>query len=58
MIDRNVWIDGAAIILPGVTIGDDAVIGASSVVINDVFVGTTAIGNPARLRAAGHESTL
>src|SRR5207245_2602654 len=35
-IGRNVWIGGGAIILPGVTIGDDALIGAGSVVIRDV----------------------
>src|SRR2546429_7710613 len=34
-IGRNVWIGGGAIILPGVTIGDDALIGAGSVVIRD-----------------------
>jgi maltose O-acetyltransferase len=48
-IGRNVWIGGCAIILPGVTIGDDAVIGAGSVVTRDVPVGATALGNPARI---------
>ncbi len=50
-IGCNVWIGGGAIILPGVTIGDDAPIGAGSVVTRDVPVGATAFGNPARLRA-------
>ena len=50
-IGCNVWIGGGAIILPGVTIGDDALIGAGSVVTRDVPVGATAFGNPARLRA-------
>jgi maltose O-acetyltransferase len=50
-IGRNVWIGGGAIILPGVTIGDDAVIGAGSVVTRDVPPGATAFGNPARVRA-------
>jgi maltose O-acetyltransferase len=50
-IGRNVWIGGGAIILPGVTIGDDAIIGAGSVVTRDVPAGRTAMGNPARLRA-------
>jgi maltose O-acetyltransferase len=54
-IGRNVWIGGAAIILPGVTIGDDAVIGAGSVVTRNVPAGATAFGNPARTRAAGDE---
>ncbi|MCO5092817.1 sugar O-acetyltransferase [Bosea sp. (in: a-proteobacteria)] len=49
-IGRNVWIGGGAIILPGVTIGDDAIIGAGSVVTRDVPAGRIAVGNPARLR--------
>jgi maltose O-acetyltransferase len=48
-IGRNAWIGGAAIILPGVTIGDDAVIGAGSIVTRDVPAGATARGNPARI---------
>jgi maltose O-acetyltransferase len=47
-IGRNVWIGGGAIILPGVTIGDHAIIGAGSVVTRDVPAGATAVGNPAR----------
>ena len=42
------FIGGGAIILPGVTIGDDALIGAGSVVTRDVPAGVTAVGNPAR----------
>jgi len=49
-IGRNVWIGGGAIILPGVTVGDDAIIGAGSVVTRDVPDGATVVGNPARLR--------
>lgn len=49
-IGRNVWIGGGAIILPGVTIGDDAVIGAASVVTRDVPPGATVVGNPAKAR--------
>jgi maltose O-acetyltransferase len=49
-IGRNVWIGGGAIILPGVTVGDDAVIGAGSVVTRDVPAGATVVGNPARVR--------
>lgn len=51
-IGRNVWIGAAALILPGVTVGDDAVIGAGSVVTRDVPGGATVVGNPARLRPA------
>ncbi len=47
-IGRNVWIGGGAIILPGVTVGDDSVIGAGSVVTRDVAAATTVAGNPAR----------
>ncbi|KGE50530.1 sugar O-acetyltransferase [Xanthomonas axonopodis pv. vasculorum] len=50
-VGRNVWIGGGAIILPGVSIGDDAVIGAGAVVTRDVPAGAIAVGNPARVRA-------
>ncbi|WP_042838834.1 DapH/DapD/GlmU-related protein, partial [Xanthomonas citri] len=50
-VGRNVWIGGGAIILPGVCIGDDAVIGAGAVVTRDVPAGAIAVGNPARVRA-------
>ncbi|WP_137125297.1 sugar O-acetyltransferase [Roseomonas sp. HF4] len=49
-IGRNVWIGAAAIILPGITVGDDAVIGAGSIVTHDVPAGRIAVGYPARLR--------
>ncbi len=48
-IGKNVWVGGGAIILPGVTIGDDAIIGAGSVVTRDVAAGATVVGNPARM---------
>lgn len=47
-VGANVWIGGGALILPGVTIGDDAIIGAGSVVTRDVAPGVTVMGNPAR----------
>src|SRR5215210_3400529 len=50
-IGRNVWIGAGAIILPGVSVGDDALIGAGSVVTRDVPAGATAFGNPARVRS-------
>lgn len=49
-IGRNVWIGGGAIILPGVSIGDDALVGAGSVVTRDVPSGATVVGNPAKVR--------
>ena len=48
-IGRNVWIGAGATILPGVTIGDNAVVGAASVVTKDVASDTIVAGNPARL---------
>lgn len=47
-IGQDVWIGGGAIIMPGITIGDAAIIGAGSVVTRDVAAGTTVVGNPAR----------
>ncbi|MGH7040149.1 MAG: sugar O-acetyltransferase [Stellaceae bacterium] len=47
-IGRHVWIGGGAILLPGVTVGDGAIIGAGSVVTRDVAAGATVAGNPAR----------
>jgi maltose O-acetyltransferase len=49
-LGRNVWIGGGAIVLPGVTVGDDAIIGAGSVVTRDVARGVTVMGSPARSR--------
>ncbi|GBU16583.1 MULTISPECIES: sugar O-acetyltransferase [Methylobacterium] len=49
VIGANVWIGAAALILPGVTVGDDAVIGAGSVVTRDVPAGATVVGNPTRV---------
>jgi maltose O-acetyltransferase len=47
-IGCNVWIGGGAIILPGIVVGDDAIVGAGSVVTRDVPAGATVTGNPAR----------
>ena len=49
IIGRNVWIGGGALILPGITVGDNAIVGAGSVVTRDVPDGATVAGNPARL---------
>ena len=48
-IGKNVWIGGGSIILPGVTIGDHAVIGAGAVVNKDIPALAVAVGNPARV---------
>jgi maltose O-acetyltransferase len=47
-IGDDVWIGGAAVVLPGVTIGDCAVIGAGSAVTSDVPADVVAAGNPCR----------
>jgi maltose O-acetyltransferase len=49
-IGDNVWLGGGAIVLPGVVVGDDAAVGAGSVVTRDVPPGATVVGNPARRR--------
>ena len=47
-IGADVWIGGGAVILPGVSIDDGAVIGAGSVVTRDVASNAIIVGNPAR----------
>lgn len=49
-IGNGVWIGGGAVILPGVTIGDDAVIGAGSVVTESIPVHAVACGNPCAVK--------
>lgn len=48
-IGDRVWIGGGVTVLPGVVIGDEAVIGAGSVVTRDVPSGAVVAGNPARV---------
>ncbi len=48
-IGENVWIGDSAIICKGVTIGDNSIIGAGSVVIRSIPPNTIAAGNPARV---------
>ncbi len=48
-IGRNVWIGAGALIMPGVTIGDNSVIGAGSVVTKDIPANVVAVGNPCRV---------
>lgn len=55
-IGSNVWIGGGVVILPGVTIGDNTVIGAGSVVTKDIPADVVAVGNPCRvLREIGEK---
>lgn len=49
VIGTNVWLGANVTVLPGVTIGDDAVIGAGSVVTKDIPAASMAVGSPARV---------
>lgn len=48
-IGNNVWIGGNTVILPGISIGDNAVIGAGSVVTKDIPAWSFAAGNPCKV---------
>ena len=48
-LGRNVWLGGGVIVCPGVTIGDNSVVGAGSVVTRDIPANVVAVGNPARV---------
>ncbi len=49
IISDGVWVGGGTVILPGVTIGENAVIGAGSVVVKDIQANSVAVGNPCRV---------
>ncbi len=48
-IGKNCWIGANAVVLPGITIGDNVVIGAGSVVTKDIPSNVVAAGNPCRV---------
>ena len=48
-IGRNCWIGAGAILLPGISVGDNTVIGAGSVVTRDLPANVVAVGNPCRV---------
>lgn len=48
-VGNNVWIGGNVTVLPGVSIGDNVVIGAGSVVTKDISSNVIAVGNPCRV---------
>ena len=48
-VGAGAWLGGGAIVLPGVAVGENTVIGAGSVVTRDVPAGMVAVGNPARV---------
>lgn len=49
IVGNDVWIGQKAVILPGVKIGDGAIIGAYAIVAKDIPPYTVAVGNPARV---------
>ncbi|WP_225418412.1 sugar O-acetyltransferase [Lacticaseibacillus daqingensis] len=51
-IGQNCWFGAGAIVLPGVTIGDNVVVGAGSVVTHDLPANVVAVGNPCRVLRA------
>ena len=53
----DVWVGGGAILCPGVTVGDRAVIAAGAVVTKDVPADTVVAGNPARVIRSGLNPT-
>ena len=53
-IGNNCWLGANVVVMPGVTIGDNTVIGAGSIVTKDIPSGVVAVGNPCRvLRPVG-----
>lgn len=49
VIGDRVWLGAGVIVLPGVTIGEDAIVGAGSVVTKDLPARSIAVGNPAKV---------
>jgi maltose O-acetyltransferase len=48
-VSNNVWLGGGVIVLPGVSIGENTVVGAGAVVTKDLPGDVVAVGNPARI---------
>ena len=58
-IGCNCWLGAGVIVMPGVTIGDNTVIGAGSVVTKDIPGGVVAVGNPCKvLREVGEHDKI
>lgn len=54
-IGKNCWIGASALIMPGITIGDNTVVGAGSVVTKDLPANVVAVGNPCHVLRAINE---
>lgn len=48
-IKKNVWIGANSVVLPGISIGENSVIGAGSIVTKDIPSNVVAVGNPCRV---------
>lgn len=48
-VGRNCWLGAGVLVMPGVTIGDNTVVGAGSVVTKDIPANVIAVGNPCRV---------
>ncbi|WP_261809347.1 DapH/DapD/GlmU-related protein [Levilactobacillus humaensis] len=48
-IEKNAWVGAKALILPGVTVGENAIVGAGSIVTKDVPANMVVVGSPARI---------
>lgn len=48
-IGRNCWLGAGVVVLPGITIGDNVVVGAGSIVTKDLPSNVVAVGNPCRV---------
>ncbi|HAT4298795.1 TPA: sugar O-acetyltransferase [Clostridium perfringens] len=57
-IGNNVWIGANSVILPGVNIGDNSVIGAGSIVTKDIPSNVVAVGNPCRVLREINENDM
>ena len=58
-VGRNCWLGAGVIVMPGISIGDNTVIGAGSVVTKDIPAGVVAVGNPCKvLREVGEKDKI
>lgn len=57
-IEKNVWIGAGSIILPGVHIGENTVIGAGSVVTKDIPSNVVAVGSPCKILRSINENDM
>ena len=48
-IGKNCWLGAGVVVLPGVSIGDNSIIGAGSIVTKDIPANVVAVGNPCRV---------